>query len=98
MSYRLLQIIAALIMGFVLGSVISFYNGQDFASSLMAGLWFSLIVGVIVSILAWAVETAKQKGYSALTGFILVLVLNILGIVILLLLPTKTSRTTRNNG
>ena len=98
MSYRLLRIIAALTIAFILGSIISFYNGRDFASSIIAGLWFSLIVGVIVAILSWAVEIAKRKGYSALTGFILVLVLNILGILILLLLPTKTSRTTRNNS
>ncbi len=80
----------ALIRGFLVGFVISLANGVDFASALQRGLIFALIVGAIVAILSWGMDIAVEKGYPGWLGFILVLFLNVIGLIILAVVPVNT--------
>lgn len=79
----------AIIFSFVIGLVLALINGMDLASALWGAFVFSLLTGAVVAVLAWAVDTAKQKGYPGLLGFLAVLFLNVFGILLLLLLPRK---------
>lgn len=82
----------ALLMGFLIGLVILLINGRTIGASIIGALIFSVLVGVIVAILSWAFEYAERKGYSGWVGFFLVLILNIIGVILLLLLPSKNQQ------
>jgi len=84
------RIVLALIVSFLLGIVFSLFNGQDLLSSLQAGFIFALITIIIVAILSWGIDIAVNKGYPSWIGFLLVLILNVLGLLILAVLPNKT--------
>ena len=79
----------AILMGFVAGLAISLANGRALAPSFIGALEFAAIAGVIVAALAWASGASERKGYSPWLGFVLVLILDMVGIVILLLLPAQ---------
>lgn len=83
------RILLSFIISFVLGLVISFSNQQDALLSLQSGLIFAVLATVIVAMLSWGIDIAVKKGYSAWTGFLLVLILNVLGLLLLALLPTN---------
>ena len=85
-----IRIVLAFIIGFLVGSVISFLNRPDLLLSLQAGFIFAVNVTVIVAILSWGVDITVKKGYPDWVGFFLVLILNILGLLILGILPNKT--------
>ncbi len=85
------RIVLALIIGFLAGVSLSLFNGRDLLSSLQAASIFALIVTTIVAILSWGIDIAVNKGYPSWVGFLLVLILNILGLVILAILPDKTA-------
>ena len=85
-----LRIGLALILGFFIGLGISLANGQDFLSALQGGLYLALIVGVIVAFLSWGMDMAVKKGYPSWLGFLLAFCLNIIGLIILALLPSRT--------
>ena len=80
-----------LVLGFVIATITSFINGRDVGSALQAGLVFALIVGVVVAVLSWGMDMALEKGYPGWFGFFLALCLNIVGLVILALLPAHTT-------
>ena len=86
-----IRIILSFIISFILGVVISLSNGQDLLSSLQSAFIFAIIVATLVAMLSWGIDIAVKKGYSDWVGFLLVLILNILGLVILAVLPNKTT-------
>ena len=81
----LLAVLASLVVGLVL----SFANGMDILSAIKSALIFSVFTGAVVAILGWAVDIAREKGYSTFLAIFLVLVLNVFGIAILLFLPDR---------
>ena len=80
----------ALVLGFGIATLTSFINGRDVGSALQAGFGFALIVGVVVAVLSWGMDMAVEKGYPGWFGFFLALCLNIVGLVILAILPAHT--------
>ena len=86
-----MRIMFSFIISFILGVVISLSNGQDLLSSLQSAFIFAIIVATLVAMLSWGIDIAVKKGYSNWGGFLLVLILNILGLVILAVLPNKTT-------
>lgn len=83
----------ALVLGLLIGAVTSFVNGRDPVSAMQTGLGFALLVAVVVAILSWGMDMALEKGYPGWLGFLLALFLNIAGLVILALLPSRLSET-----
>jgi len=83
----------ALVLGLSIGTFISFVNGRDLVSAMQAGFGFALLVGVIVAVLSCGMDIALEKGYPGWFGFLLVLCLNIVGLMILALLPAHTPTT-----
>jgi hypothetical protein len=88
-SLRSERTLLAILASFVVGLVIALINGMDVLSAIKSALIFSLLTGAVVAVLAWAVDYAREKGYSTLLAIFLVLVLNVVGILILLLLPDR---------
>jgi multisubunit Na+/H+ antiporter MnhB subunit len=84
------RIIFALLIGFVTGLAVSYTNKPDLISSLQAGVFLALITGVAVAMLSWGMDTAEKKGYPGWLGFMLVLVLNVFGVMIVDLLPVRS--------
>src|SRR5262249_21720921 len=83
----------ALVLGLSIGTFVSFVNGRDFVSALQTGFGFALLVGLIVAFLSCGMEIALEKGYPGRFGFLLVLCLNVVGLIILALLPANTPTT-----
>jgi hypothetical protein len=79
----------ALLLGFLIGIVIPLANGKEFASAFKTGVVFALLIGAIVAILSWAMDLAVEKGYPSWLGFVLALFLNIIGLLILVILPAQ---------
>lgn len=67
-------------------------NRKDLVPAFIRGILFSMIVALIVIALSWTAEVSEKKGYDQWVGILLVLILNIIGIVILLCIPTKKQR------
>ena len=86
-----IRIILSFIISFILGVVISLSNGRDLLSSLQSAFIFAIIAATIVAMFSWGIDIAVKKGYSNWVGFLLVLILNILGLAILAVLPNKTT-------
>ncbi|MEJ2709962.1 MAG: hypothetical protein P8074_20290 [Anaerolineales bacterium] len=84
--------IISLILGFSIGFLFSIRNGRDIQTSLLSALVFSLLVAVIVAVLSWSIEYAERKGYPGWLGFVLVLCLNVIGVLILFLLPERRAQ------
>ncbi len=81
--------ILAIPASFVVGLLAALINGLDLFTAARNAFFFSLLTGIIVFFLAWGVDTARQKGYSGLLGFMAVFILNIFGILLLILLPSR---------
>jgi uncharacterized membrane protein len=73
-------------------------NRKGLVPAFIRGILFSMIVALIVIALSWAAEVSEKKGYDQWVGILLVLILNIIGIVILLCIPTKKQRNTKVNA
>jgi hypothetical protein len=86
-----MRIMLSFIISFILGVVISLSNGRDLLSSLQSAFIFAIIAATIIAMLSWGIDIAVKKGYSNWVGFLLVLILNILGLAILAVLPNKTT-------
>ncbi len=84
------RIILAFAISLVAGVFLSLFNGIDLLLSLHSGFTFAIFTGIIVAFLSWGIDIAINKGYPSWAGFTLVLILNILGLVILMLLPKRT--------
>ena len=83
--------ILALILGAVAGLIASLVNGTSLVDALLRAVAFGILVAAIVACLAWASNTAEQKGYPSWLGFWLVVILNLLGPIIVWLLPERKS-------
>jgi|SRR5581483_598118 len=90
------RIVLALVIGFLAGVFLSVFNGRDLLSSIQSGFIFAFIVAIIVVMLSWGIDIAVSKGYPSWTGFLLVLIFNVLGLVILAVLPDKTATTSNS--
>jgi hypothetical protein len=77
----------AFTLGLFIGINISISNGSNLLTALRDGIIFSLIITSIVALITWGMNISKEKGYPIWVGFVLVLFLNIIGIIILLLIP-----------
>jgi hypothetical protein len=84
--------IISLILGFSIGFLFSIRNGRDIPTSLLTALVFGLLVAVVVAVLSWSIEYAQRKGYPGWLGFGLVLCLNVIGVLILFLLPERRAQ------
>lgn len=84
--------LAAISLGSIVALVISILNGRTFAQALYAAVLLALIIGFIVGLLSWAIDYTVRKGYQGWLGFMLVLFLNIFGVIILVLLPSRNGR------
>ncbi|MFU8773325.1 MAG: hypothetical protein ACNA8H_13015 [Anaerolineales bacterium] len=82
--------LAGVALGFIIAFVVSLLTGQNFIQSIYSAIFIAVIVGVLVAVLSWAIEYAQKKGYPGWLGFVLVLMLNILGVFILIILPDRT--------
>ena len=89
------RIFLALVISFLAGLVLALLNGRDLLLSLESALSFAIIATAIVAILTWGMDIAVKKGYPAWVGFLLALFLNIFGLAILAVLPTKTTAANR---
>ena len=85
------RIVLALLISFLAGFVLALLNGRDLLASLQSAMFFAIIATAIVAILTWGMDIAVKKGYPAWVGFLLALFLNVFGLAILAVLPTKTS-------
>jgi hypothetical protein len=77
----------AFTLGLFIGINISISNGANLLTAIRDGFIFSLIITFIVALISWGMNLTKEKGYPIWVGFVLVLFLNIIGIIILLLMP-----------
>jgi hypothetical protein len=77
----------AFTLGLFIGINISISNGANLLTAIRDGFIFSLIITSIVALISWGMNLSKEKGYPIWVGFVLVLFLNIVGIIILLLMP-----------
>ncbi len=84
------RVVAGLVAGLVLGLIIPLANGLSVVQAAGRGIAFGLFAGLIVWVLSWAAETAARKGYSPWLGLLAVVARNLLGIVVLLWLPSRT--------
>ena len=83
------RIMAALIISFLTAIVFSMFNGRDFPSAIQAGFIFAPTVAIVVAILSWGMDIALKKGCPDWMCFLLVLILNVFGLLILAVLPDK---------
>lgn len=67
-------------------------NQLPLGDALLRSVGFGIFVAAIVAVLAWASETVEQKGYPSWLGFLLVAILNFLGIFIVWLLPERETK------
>lgn len=91
------RIVLALTISFLLGVVISFLNRGDLFLSFQSGFIFAMIVTTVVAMMSWGMDIAVDKGYPGWAGFVLVLIFNVLGFVILAVLPNKTGVTSSSS-
>lgn len=84
----------SLILGFSIAFLFSIRNGREFPTALLSALVFGLLTAVTVAVLSWSIEYAERKGYPGWLGFLLVLCLNLVGVVILFLLPERRAQAT----
>ena len=85
------RIVLAFVISFLAGLVLALLNGRDLLASLQSAMFFAIIATAIVAILTWGMDIAVKKGYPAWVGFLLALFLNIFGLAILAVLPTKNT-------
>jgi hypothetical protein len=90
------RIALAFTLGLFIGVNISISNGANILSALGDGFIFALCITFVVAIISWGMDIAKAKGYPIWVGFVLALFLNIIGIMILFLLPSHTKNEPTN--
>jgi len=89
------RVISALVLSFVVGVTLASANGQDILTALRSSLIFASITAAVVALLSVGMEKAEEKGYPAWFGLLLVVLLNVLGLVILALLPSQSAERRR---
>jgi hypothetical protein len=81
------RVSSALALSFVVGVALASANGQDTLTALRSSVSFASITAALVALLSFGMEKAEDKGYPGWIGLLLVVFLNVLGLVILTLLP-----------
>ena len=84
------RIILAFAVSTVIGIVVSLSNGREFEVAVRGGFNFAIIATAVVAFLCVGKVVAESKGYPGWVGLLTVAVLNVPGLILLLLLPTKT--------
>lgn len=92
MDRRSGHILIALLVGFVLGFAVSLAHGQSVPLSLYGGLVLTAVTGFLATLLLWTVEIAEKKGYRAWVGMLVALLLNVPGLLLLAILPSRRAR------
>lgn len=82
----------AFLLGFGIGMIATLYNGLSLTSALTNSLIFALVVLYAALISLWGMSLAIHKGYAEWLGFLLGLVLNLIGILILYILPRRSAQ------
>ena len=77
--------------GFLFTITLALVNGRDLISALKAGLILILLVCVVCISISLGIAIASKKGYPGWLAGILVLCFNILGLVIVILLPVRAT-------
>jgi FtsH-binding integral membrane protein len=88
------RVISALALSFVVGVILASANGQDTLTALRSSVSFASITAALVALLSFGMEKAEDKGYPGWIGLLLVVFLNVLGLVILTLLPRYAAERT----
>jgi uncharacterized membrane protein len=88
------RVTSALALSFAVGVSLASVNGQDILTALRSSLIFASITAALVALLSLGMEKATHKGYPAWFGLLLVVLLNVLGLVILTLLPSQIAERT----
>ena len=91
-NQTLKRIAVAVALAFAIALTVSLANGLAAPLALRNSLLFTLLVTAIVAVLDWAMAAAQRKDYSPWLGFWLVIVLQLLGIVMLLILPARSAK------
>jgi hypothetical protein len=91
MVSRWYKVLMAMLAGLVVAGIVSLINGSSLVRSILSGLVLALIAGILVAVLSWAIDGARAKGYPAWLGVLLIVFLNLVGVIVLLLLPPKKS-------
>ena len=86
----IIRIVLAFVISFLVAVFFSYSNGRDLPISLQMGFFLAIVTATLVAILSWGIEIAVMKGYPGWWGFLLALIFNIFGIVVLAILPNKT--------
>jgi ABC-type transport system involved in cytochrome c biogenesis permease subunit len=89
------RIFLALILGLLAGLVSGLANGLDLATAVQRAVVFSMLTAAIVGVLSWSMDLASRKGYSPWLGFWLVLLFNVIGLLLLALLPSRASESNK---
>ena len=89
MDRRSWRIMSALLVGFVSGFTLALVNGQSVPLSLYGGLVLAAVAGLLATLLLWTVEIAEKKGYGEWVGMLAALLLNVPGLLLLALLPSR---------
>ena len=92
MDRRSWRVLTALLVGFVLGFTLSLANGQSVPVALYGGLVLTAVAGLLATLLLWTVEIAEKKGYSGWIGMLAALLLNVPGLLLLAILPSRRAR------
>ena len=90
------RIFIAFIVSLILGFSISLLNGHSQVSALQSGCFFAVLVAIIVAMLSWGIDIAAKKGYPDWVGFFVVLILNVFGLLLLAILPNKSTHNDTN--
>ena len=77
--------------GFLFTITLALVNGRDLISALKAGLILILLVCVVCISISLGIAIASKKGYPGWLAAALVLCFNILGLVIVILLPVRAT-------
>ena len=90
------RIFIAFFVSLILGFSISLLNGRSQAPALQSGFFFAVLVAIIVAMLSWGIDIAVKKGYPDWVGFFVVLILNVFGLLLLAILPNKSTNIDTN--
>lgn len=86
------RIALAFSLGIYVGISTALSNGASLNIAVRDGLIFSVIISVYVAIVSWGIKIAEDKGYPVRGAFFLVLLTNIIGIIILKILPIRKEK------
>jgi hypothetical protein len=84
------RIVLAFVISFILTVVLAYLNGRGLLTALQSGFGFAILTTFLVAILSWGIDLAERKGFPGWAGFLLALIFNVFGLLILIILPGRT--------